>query len=457
MLKRRPTLSPESVYARHKVEEWLTEELGVLAEHRRRIWKVLPNETLNIRKVPDLPESVYDKFDDKFKLTTTRVVEEKASEHGAKLVIETQDGHFIETVLIHHDSSTRKRRTTVCVSSQVGCQMGCTFCATGTMGLSGNLTAAEIVEQVHHARVRYPAVTRVVFMGQGEPLDNYENVKEAIGSLAEPHAFAIPLSRITLSTVGVTHAIRRLARECPEIQLALSLHAPNDEIRRQIVPSTKAFSVTKIMDAVSEYQCNNTRSVMIEYIMIDKINSSPECAHQLGRLLQGRNCMVNLIPYNPTDAGDRLDYRSPSHQTISAFQDIIFRYHSHSNNDANNNNNKPIRCTVRWSTAKGQDLDAACGQLVLKNFQKSQQSNGDCNSDDKTTTSGGDIEDLGGGGRKSNKTANTGKRTAAKKSNDSDSKACSNFTRLNHHHWYILCATGVVLTSSAMLLRMRKR
>jgi len=472
-MPKRRLLTPESVYARHNLEQWLSDEIGVsLAEqHRRRIWKALPCASLEDmrRRVPDLPNVVYEKFHEKFVLTTSRVVEEKASEHGAKLVIETQDGHLIETVLIQHHKGDGRRvpgRTTVCVSSQVGCQMACTFCATGTMGRLANLTAAEIVEQVHHARLRYPDCSNVVFMGMGEPLDNYENVKEAIFSLQEPYAFAIPLSRITLSTVGVTHAIHRLARECPEIQLALSLHAPNDEIRTQIVPTTRAFSVKKIMDAVAVYQNHNKRSVMIEYIMIADVNSSPECAHELGKLLEGRNCMVNLIPYNPTEAGDRFDYRSPPNATIETFQNIIFRYKS--------NENKPIRCSVRWSSARGQEIDAACGQLALKNLNSSNggNSSGSGGNINRSATVGDDceklgkhaaavtpqdIEDLGQGSgcgarRLTRKAAPD---RSSGKSQDADTVSFLSEFRV-HRHWYIVCVAGVALASSALVLR-RKR
>lgn len=251
---------------------------------------------------------------------------------------------------------------------------------TGTMGKIANLTAAEICEQVHHAKVRYPDTKawNVVFMGMGEPLDNYQNVKEAIFSFNDPHAFNIPLRRITLSTVGVTHAIHKLAKECPQVQLALSLHAPTTEIRQQIVPTTKGYSLEKILQAIDVYQNNNTKSVMMEYIMIDNINASEDCAHALGRLLQGRNCMVNLIPYNPTEAGDRYDYQSPSKESLITFQNIVMDHYK-------GHDGKPIRCTVRWSSAKGQDIDAACGQLALKNV--------DNNNNNKS--GGNDMEDIG--------------------------------------------------------------
>lgn len=160
-MPKRRTLRPESVYSRLNLEQWLQDDVNVMPSHRRRIWKYLRNG--DIHTVPDIPKTVKSSFDDKFVHTTSKVVEEKISEHGRKLVIQLQDGHLIETVIIQHT----EYRSTVCVSSQVGCQMGCTFCATGTLGKIANLTDAEIVEQVHHAKERDSMVTGVVFMGMG--------------------------------------------------------------------------------------------------------------------------------------------------------------------------------------------------------------------------------------------------------------------------------------------------
>lgn len=285
----------------------------------------------------------------------------------------------------------------------------------------------------------------------GEPLDNFDNVKEAIFSLHEPNGFAIPLGRITLSTVGVTHGILRLARECPEIQLALSLHAPNDEIRTHIVPSTKAFSVKKIMDAVAVYQDDNKRSVMIEYIMIDNVNSSPEHAHELGKLVQGRNCIVNLIPYNPTSAGDRFNYRSPPNSVIDEFQDIIFQYKG--------SNGKAIRCTVRWSSARGQDIDAACGQLALKNLGQ-----GSTVKANNAVAGARDIEDFGqigdnsGGKRVAGRSIRNGRASpVAHNKCNGDGKSSSSSWQLQKYHWYMLAAsTGIALVGGSVFYRRRR-
>ena len=215
-----------------------------------------------------------------------------------------QDGELVETVIIQHPN-----RTTVCVSSQAGCRMGCTFCATGLMGKRADLRAAEIVEQVVHARERDPSVSGVVFMGMGEPLDSATEVLEAIRAMSDPHALGG--RPIPLSTVGVVPGLKRLAREFPQVQLALSLQAPDDEVRRRIVPTATAFPVRKIMDAVAEYQRAGRKSVMIEEIMIEWVNASDDCVRRLGGLLSGMKCVVNLIPYNPTEAGERFGFAAP--------------------------------------------------------------------------------------------------------------------------------------------------
>eukprot|EP00457_Paulinella_chromatophora_P003669 gb/GEZN01003677.1/.p1 GENE.gb/GEZN01003677.1/~~gb/GEZN01003677.1/.p1 ORF type:complete len:648 (-),score=83.09 gb/GEZN01003677.1/:174-2090(-) len=254
--------------------------------------------------------------------------------------------------------------STVCVSSQVGCKMACSFCETGTMGLLANLTAAEICEQVYHARQRC-AIRNVVFMGMGEPLDNYSALVEALSSLNHRLGLNIPYSHITVSTVGIAPYIARFGLDCPKVNLALSLHAPTSELRAGLVPSTKAFSVQTILESLDIYiqRCNDPKkTVLIEYIMIQGINSTLECAHLLGRLLAGKPVFVNLIPYNPTKAGARFDYKSPSDDEIQFFQAVLGEYPGHTG--------RHLSCHVRWSSRRGQETDAACGQLALTNLKR---------------------------------------------------------------------------------------
>jgi 23S rRNA (adenine(2503)-C(2))-methyltransferase len=405
--------------------------------------KTSPNHSpFDIHNVPDIPKVVQKNFDGAFVTLTTRVVDETSSEHGAKLVVELQDGiSRIETVIIRHKQNGRNR-TTVCVSSQVGCQMACTFCATGTMGLQANLWAAEIVEQVVHARARYPELNNVVFMGMGEPLDNYENVIESIQSMTDPAGLAIPVSKITLSTVGVSHAIQKLARDCPNLQLALSLHAPNDVLRKEIVPTTKAFSIAKILAAVKQYQKAGGKRIMIEYILIDGINSSVDVAHQLGKLLVQEwdlDCVVNLIPYNPTEAGDRYNFRAPTNEQISQFQNALSEYRCGSHK-------KMLRCTVRWSSQRGQDIDAACGQLALKKSIQSSKN---------TDNNNGDMEDLmlDGSSHK-----NHPSKISSRKTRLSQSKNIVSSQWWNKYYWLAIACAGVsMLGMVAMMTKIKRR
>jgi adenine C2-methylase RlmN of 23S rRNA A2503 and tRNA A37 len=456
MPMKRRQLNPQSLFDEQALKEWLGDLNVKYEQHVRLIWKhsetllmMIPDAaaketkyggggddddagtnstTITIRsRHADLPKIVYERLPDQFVHCTSRVIDYQSSDHGGKLLIELQNGLYqIETVIIlhhhHHQKTTEERqrnhhhhhhhhhhRATVCISSQVGCRMKCTFCATGTMGLVANLTAGELVEQVWHARQHYPSISNVVLMGMGEPLDNYQVVKDAILSLSLP-PFHIPLSRITVSTVGANPSkIRQLALDCPGVSLAISLHAPNDMIRQQIVPTAKQQSLDRIMTAVRFYQDyhppghnksvkknkskGSQKSVMMEYIMIAGINDSIECAHELGNLLQGREYLINLIPYNPTVAGDVYAYQSPSDDQLKAFQDVLYQYPSA-------NPTKPLTCTIRWSSQRGQSLEAACGQLVLQQQQQSppapsqqqqQPSRSDPPPDETTRRAGEDV------------------------------------------------------------------
>lgn len=269
------------------------------------------------------------------------------------------------------------------------------------MGFLSQLTAGEIAEQIWHVnRSGNRSTSNVVFMGMGEPLDNYENVLDAIHVMSEPGCFNIAPSRITISTVGVISRIRQLAVDAPKIRLALSLHAPTQELRLKIVPSSKAFSIEKLIEACDYYAqqagTKKNEEIMIEYICIGGVNDTPEVAHQLGALLTGKNMWVNLIPYNPTDAGSRFGFVSPKNDDLIQFSRIMNTYL--------NAFGKPIKTLIRWSTERGREVDAACGQLALKNlndelsFQRKSSSNHDgsqsCSSSSSMETK--DIEDLVG-------------------------------------------------------------
>jgi len=312
-----------------------------------------------------------------FARLTSRVDAAQTSADGltTKLKIRLQDGLAVETVIMRWDPEAAapagsgeddgsdsqslaggrnpSDRSTVCMSSQVGCQMGCTFCATGTMGLKGNLTAGEIVEQLLHAKQYAPRVRNVVFMGMGEPMSNWKAVTEAVRAMVDPKLFGLSPRHVTVSTVGVVPRIRSMHDDLPGVRLALSLHAPSQELRQTIVPSARAYQLPKLMDAVDEYQRASKQKVFVEYVLLEGVNDGLLEAEQLGQLLQGRDVTLNLIPWNPvhSPASSEFGFGAPSPEAVSAFQRCLREKYG-------------VFTTVRQE--KGQDISGACGQLVLQ-------------------------------------------------------------------------------------------
>jgi 23S rRNA (adenine2503-C2)-methyltransferase len=256
-------------------------------------------------------------------------------------------GTLIETVLMQYPEPGRHPRSTVCVSTQAGCAMGCVFCATGQMGFERNLKAEEVAAQaVHIARVlraRGEHITNVVFMGMGEPLANYGEAIRAVRLLTDRRAFGLAQRAITISTVGVIRGIDRLAAENLQVGLAISLHAPNDALRQQLVPTAGPHSVADIMAAARRYFTATGRRVTFEYALIDGVNDTPGLAAELARLLRGSGIHVNLIPVNPTAGG----FRRPARQRVLAFERAL--------------REAGVNVTVRIE--KGSEIAAACGQL----------------------------------------------------------------------------------------------
>lgn len=264
-----------------------------------------------------------------------------------------------------------RHHTTLCVSSQVGCQMGCTFCATGTMGLMGNLCSGEILEQLMFAFEVDPP-RNIVFMGMGEPLHNYHAVTTAIKKMVHPSLFCLARGRVTLSTVGIIPKMIQLTRDLPFVTLALSLHAPTQELRKQIVPAGKVYKIDKLIDALDFHIDFVQRRTLIEYVMLEGVNDSVETAHQLGKLLEGKNVFINLIPYNDTfDKDGKIMYKRPAAEVTDEFSRILRVEYKHF-------------VTVRREM--GMDIAGACGQLALTTKAKEGASGG-CGS-------GKDMEDM---------------------------------------------------------------
>ncbi|MFA6391257.1 MAG: 23S rRNA (adenine(2503)-C(2))-methyltransferase RlmN [Patescibacteria group bacterium] len=260
-----------------------------------------------------------------------------------KALITLEDGLQIETVLLIHKDG----RHTVCVSTQVGCPMGCAFCATGKLGLERNLTAGEILDQVlffsRLLKDKDERVSNIVFMGMGEPFLNYDNVLSAINYLNKD--LGIGARRISVSTCGVIYGINKLADLDLQINLAISLHAPNQKLRDQLMPVSNHTPLNKLFEAVDNYIAKTGRRVMFEYLMIKNANDSVELAEQLAELMNKPLYMVNLIAYNPTDV-----FKPSDPRTIAEFKEVLER--------------AGVTVTQRYSF--GQDINAACGQLANK-------------------------------------------------------------------------------------------
>ena len=274
-----------------------------------------------------------------------RVVSEDGN--TTKLLLRMAEGTLIESVLMQYPEVDGHPRSTVCVSTQAGCAMGCVFCATGQMGFERNLKAEEVIAQVVHIarllRERGQHVTNVVFMGMGEPLANYAETLRAVRLLTDKRAFGLGQRHITISTVGLIHAIDRLAEEGLQVGLAISLHAPTEELRQQLVPTAGPNSVYDLISAARRYFSKTGRRVTFEYALIDGLNDSPEISRQLGALLRGGGSHVNLIPVNPTAGG----FGKPSRNRVMEFERILRA--------------AGVNCTVR--VEKGSEISAACGQL----------------------------------------------------------------------------------------------
>ena len=306
----------------------------------------------NISEIKQLPLDFRKKLDEVgYTIGSANEIHRVESEdkETTKLLLNLEDKSSVETVLMQYKSKKMfgHPRSTICVSTQVGCAMGCVFCATGQMGLERNLKAEEIVSQViHFAKIlleRGEHITNIVFMGMGEPLANLSETLRAIHILTHPRGFGIGQRHITVSTIGISSAIKKLAEENLQIGLAISLHAPNDKLRQWLVPTAGSDSVKKLIDSGIEYFLKTGRRVTFEYALIEGINDSIEIAEELAWLLKDNGSHVNLIPLNPTNN----DFTRPSRKNVIEFERIL--------------HNAGVNCTVR--VEKGVEISAACGQL----------------------------------------------------------------------------------------------
>ena len=311
-----------------------------LFQHRASDWQ----------EMTDLPKPLRSELAHELQLWTSSVLRHTKADDGTeKLLLKLTDGGQVECVLLRD----RVRRT-ICVSSQVGCGMGCVFCASGLDGVDRNLSTGEIVEQMLRLQLLLEPEERlshIVMMGMGEPLANLDAVLAALDEAHRPDGLDISGRRITISTVGLPKAIDRLAKLDAPYRLAISLHAPNDALRDELVPVNDKTGLTEIMAAADRYFNVSGRRLTYEYVLLAEVNDQPEHAHQLVRLLKGREALINVIPYNPV-AG--LPYRTPSSKRQQEFRHIL--------------ESGGIR--VRFRHRKGDRIDAACGQLRRSQMQQ---------------------------------------------------------------------------------------
>ena len=305
----------------------------------------------DIEAMTDLSRELRTTLGSNFTLTTPSIVNRERSSDGTeKFLLRLADGRQIESVFIPDTPSM-----TFCISTQVGCAMACAFCLTGKMGLVRNLTAGEIVGQVRvlaHAVDLRDRAFNIVLMGMGEPLHNYDATMKALRILADEHGFALPPRRVTLSTVGLLPALERLAREPIMPNLAISLHAPTDVLRGELVPLNKKYGIAEVIDACKRFPVRKRSRITFEYVLLAGVNDRPEDARQLAKLLAGVKSKVNLIPLN---AAPGIPFERPSDAAIDRFAKVLAE--------------RGVTVSVRKS--RGRDIRAACGQLIVEGQRKS--------------------------------------------------------------------------------------
>lgn len=282
-----------------------------------------------------------------FDISMLKLVKRQTSKETSKYLFELNDGNLIESVLMRHDYGL-----SVCVSSQIGCNMGCSFCESGRLKKVRDLFPGEIVRQIlmieEDVGMR---ISSVVVMGIGEPFDNYDNIMDFIRIINSPFGIAIGARHITVSTSGLVPMIKRYAEEDLQTNLAISLHAPNDELRNKIMKVNKAYNISELIAAINEYIEKTNRRVTIEYVMLSMVNDSEENANELADLLRGMNVYVNLIPYNETS---HIEYKKSPNDRVMKFYDTLKR--------------RGINVTVRREF--GGNIDAACGQLRANEVER---------------------------------------------------------------------------------------
>jgi 23S rRNA (adenine2503-C2)-methyltransferase len=334
----------------HELEAAL-EAKGVEPFHARQLYRWIHKRGVtDLDRMTDIGRPLREVLRSDFRLTTPAVVGDERSTDGTrKFLLELADARRVESVFIPDTPSM-----TFCISTQVGCAMSCGFCLTGKMGLVRNLTAGEIVGQVRVLAAATGMLDHpfnIVLMGMGEPLHNYDNTMKALRMLHSEHGFAMAPRRITLSTVGIVPALERLAREPLMPNLAISLHATTDEQRTALVPPNSKYPLAAILDACRKFPLKRRSRITLEYVLLDRVNDTPDDARRLVKLLAGIKAKVNLIPLNPAPG---IPYQRPSDARVDRFAQILADRH----------------VTVSVRKSRGRDIRAACGQLIVEGGSK---------------------------------------------------------------------------------------
>ena len=343
-------------FSREEMEEFFV-QLGEKPFRASQVFKWMYQGGIDdFSQMTNLSKELRTRLSEIAEIRPPKIILDNASDDGThKWVVEIDSGNHIETVFI-----PEKNRGTLCVSSQVGCALACTFCSTAQQGFNRNLSTAEIIGQLWVANKALGfdpkgdrIISNVVMMGMGEPLLNFDNTVRAMNIMMDDFAFGLSKRRVTLSTSGVVPAIDRLS-EVTDVSLALSLHAPNDELRDQLVPLNKKYPIHEVLAACKRYVRADRRRITIEYVMLDGVNDSVAHARELVKLLKGLPAKVNLIPFNPFP---NTVYQRSSQQAIDRFRDILMQ--------------SDLTTTTRKT--RGDDIDAACGQLVGRVVDKTKR------------------------------------------------------------------------------------
>ena len=294
----------------------------------------------------NIKKDIQEKLSNDFEIDFIKIVKKQEDKLTKKYLFQLLDDNYIEAVLMEHDYGL-----SICVSSQVGCNMGCKFCESGRLKKVRNLEAYEIVQQIMLVEEDIgKRISSVVLMGIGEPFDNYDNIMDFIRIINDPKGIAIGARHITVSTCGLIPKIKQFMNEDLQVNLAISLHASNSELRTSIMPINKAYDINELMKVLKEYIEKTNRRVTIEYVMLDNVNDKDSNANELANLLRGMNVYVNLIPYNETN---HLEFKRASKDNVMKFYDILKQ--------------RGINVTIRKEF--GSNIDAACGQLRSKEVQ----------------------------------------------------------------------------------------